>query len=398
MSTRLSFPNSVSSHVEPARSDAAGQRIAIIGAGVIGLAIGWRLAQAGCKVELFDAGLAGSGASHAAAGMLAACAEAEPGEEGLLALNRASQTLWPAFAADLEAASGMDVGLREEGTLVVALTADDAAKLRHQHAFQKSLGLPVEWLTAAEARRKEPHLATKLAGALWCPQDHQADNRQTAAALKVAALKAGAVLHEHAKVERVETRDGKARGVVVDGVLHPADTVILAAGAWSRGVSIAPAAPLPVRPIKGQMLALRMDPAAPLLTHVLWGPGTYMVPRKDGRLIIGATVEEKGFDTDLTAGGQLALLTHAWRCVPTIEELTIIEQWVGFRPGSRDDAPILGASEVEGLIHATGHHRNGILLLPVTTSSICALVLEGRTDPLIAPFGVERFAPRAAAE
>jgi glycine oxidase len=373
-------------------------RVAIIGAGVIGLAIGWRLAQAGCKVELFDAGLAGSGASHAAAGMLAACAEAEPGEEGLLALNRASQTLWPAFAADLEAASGMDVGLREEGTLVVALTADDAAKLRHQHAFQKSLGLPVEWLTAAEARRKEPHLATKLAGALWCPQDHQADNRQTAAALKVAALKAGAVLHEHAKVERVETHDGKARGVVVAGVLHAADTVILAAGAWSRGVTIAPAAPLPVRPIKGQMLALRMDPAAPLLTHVLWGPGTYMVPRKDGRLIIGATVEEKGFDTDITAGGQLALLTHAWRCVPTIEELTIIEQWVGFRPGSRDDAPILGASEVAGLIHATGHHRNGILLLPVTTSTICALVLNGQTDPLIAPFGAERFAARAAAE
>ncbi|MEP9369275.1 glycine oxidase ThiO [Xanthobacter sp. VNH20] len=398
MSTRLSSQNSVSSQSEPARGDAIGMRVAIVGAGVIGLAIGWRLAQVGCKVELFDAGLAGSGASHAAAGMLAACAEAEPGEEGLLTLNRASQTLWPAFAADLEAASGMDVGLREEGTLVVALTADDAAKLRHQHAFQKSLGLPVEWLTAAEARRKEPHLATKLAGALWCPQDHQADNRQTAAALKVAALKAGAVLHEHAKVERVETREGRATGVVVDGVLHPADRVVLAAGAWSRGVTIAPAAPLPVRPIKGQMLALRMDPAAPLLTHVLWGPGTYMVPRKDGRLIIGATVEEKGFDTDITAGGQLALLTHAWRCVPTIEELTIIEQWVGFRPGSRDDAPILGASEVAGLIYATGHHRNGILLLPVTTSTICALVLDGQTDPLIAPFGAERFAPRAAAE
>ncbi|MFG1463163.1 glycine oxidase ThiO [Xanthobacter sp. DSM 24535] len=398
MSTRLSSQDHVVSKPRQSTHDGAGTRVAIVGAGVIGLAIGWRLAQAGCKVEMFDAGIAGSGASHAAAGMLAACAEAEPGEETLLTLNRASQVLWPAFAADLEAASGINVGLREEGTLVVALTADDAAKLRHQHVFQKSLGLPVEWLTAAEARRKEPHLATKLAGALWCPQDHQADNRQVAAALKVAALAAGAVLHEHARVERVETRDGRARGVVVDGELHPADQVVLAAGAWSRGVTIAPAAPLPVRPIKGQMLALRMDPAAPLLTHVLWGPGTYMVPRKDGRLIIGATVEEKGFDTDLTAGGQLALLTHAWRCVPTIEELTILEQWVGFRPGSRDDAPILGASEVEGLIYATGHHRNGILLLPVTTSAICALMLEGRIDPLIAPFGAERFASRAAAE
>lgn len=372
--------------------------VAIAGAGVIGLAIAWRLAEAGCKVAIFDSGKAGSGASHAAAGMLAACAEAEPGEETLLDLNRESQRLWPAFAAELEAASGLEVGYKESGTLVVALTADDAAKLRHQHEFQKKLGLPVEWLTGAEARRREPHLATKLAGALWCPEDHQADNRNVAAALKVAALKAGAVLHEDAPVSRVVTEAGRVRGVMVGGALHAADVVVLAAGAWSRGVDIAPASPLPVRPIKGQMLALQMDPSAPVLSHVLWGPGTYMVPRADGRLIIGATVEEKGFDTSLTAGGQLALLTHAWRAVPTIEELPIIEQWVGFRPGSRDDAPILGPSEVNGLIFATGHHRNGILLLPVTAKVIADLILDGRLDPIAASFGAERFRTRAAAE
>ncbi len=349
-------------------------------------------------MDIFDAGKAGAGASHAAAGMLAACAEAEPGEETLLDLNRESQRQWPAFAADLERASGLSVDLRESGTLVVALNADDAAKLRHQHAFQQSLGLPVEWLTGAEARRREPHLATKLAGALWCPEDHQVDNRKVAAALLVATEKAGVRLHEHAPVERVMAGADRPRGVMVGGQLHKADIVVLAAGAWSRGVDIAPAAPLPVRPIKGQMLAVQMDPAAPVLSHVLWGPGTYMVPRKDGRLIIGATVEEKGFDTQITAGGQLALLTHAWRAVPTIEELPIIEQWVGFRPGSRDDAPILGPSELDGLIYATGHHRNGILLLPITAKVIADLVLDGRLDAHAAPFGAERFRPRAAAE
>ncbi len=388
MSESLSSPNIMKSK----------QRVAIVGGGVIGLALGWRLAEAGCSVDIFDAARAGRGASHAAAGMLAACAEAEPGEDTLLDLNRASQTLWPDFARALEAASGLPAGYRESGTLVVALTADDAAKLRHQHAYHQKLGLPVDWLTSVEARRREPHLATRMAGALWCPQDHQADNRAVSTALIAACARAGVRLHEDSPVDRVVTEGSKARGVEVAGVRHEAEVVIIAAGAWSRGIETAPARPLPVRPIKGQMLSLQMDPAAPLLTHVLWGPGIYMVPRADGRLILGATVEEKGFDTTLTAGGQLALLTHAWRCVPTIEELPILEQWVGFRPGSRDDAPILGLSDVDGLIYATGHHRNGILLLPVTVKLILDLILDGRLDPLAAPFAAGRFVPRAAAE
>ena len=399
MSASLSSSVSAMSSSGDGRAPGTRPRVAVVGAGVMGLALAWRLATAGCAVDVFDQGQSGQGASRAAAGMLAACAEAEPGEDHLLGLNRASQALWPAFAAELEQAAGFSVDLRPEGTIVLALNADDAARLRHLIAFQQGLGLPVEWLNGAEVRRREPHLATKLAGAVWCPEDHQVDNRLVAAALKVAAQAAGAVLHEQSPVQQVVTADGRARGVLVNGVRHGADVVVLAAGAWSRGVTIAPAAPLPVRPVKGQMLALQMDPAAPILNYVIWAPGTYLMPRKDGRLIVGATVEEKGFNPDLTAGGQLALLTHAWRALPTIEELSIIEQWVGFRPGSRDDAPILGASaEVEGLIFATGHHRNGILLLPVTTQAITALVLEGRTDPVIAPFAAERFRPRAAAE
>ncbi|MEP9355012.1 glycine oxidase ThiO [Xanthobacter sp. KR7-65] len=393
-------PASAGSSAGSAAAGKARPRVAIVGGGVIGLALAWRLAEACCPVDLFEAGETGRGASHAAAGMLAACAEAEPGEEGLLALNRASQILWPAFAAELERASGERVDLRTEGTLTIALTADDLAKLRHLYAFQQGLGLPVQWLTAAEVRRREPYLAPRLAGGVLSPEDHQVDNRKVAAALKIAALKAGARLHEHTPVQRVATAGARVTGVVSGDVHHGADVVVLAAGAWSRAVDITPAPPLPVRPIKGQMLALRMDPAAPILSHVLWAPGSYLVPRRDGRLIVGATTEEKGFDPDLTAGGQLALLTHAWRALPTLEELSIIEQWVGFRPGSRDDAPILGPSpEVDGLVYATGHHRNGILLLPVTTDVIADQILTGRMADVAAPFGAARFQPpRAAAE
>jgi glycine oxidase len=378
--------------------------VAIIGAGVVGLGIAWRLAARGVEVSVFDRGAAGAGATHAAAGMLAACAEAEPGEEALVALGRDSQARWPAFAAELEQASGIDVELRREGTLIIALTADDQARLFHHLEFQKKLELPLEWISAAETRRREPHLAGKLAGAVFSPEDHQVENRKLALALAAAARAAGASIYEHAPVATISSQGRRVDGVVLaDGRKHTADAVVLAAGAWSRGIaaSIADLAPQslpPVRPIKGQMLALRMDPAAPLINHVIWGPGIYLVPRRDGRLIVGATVEERGFDATLTAGGLLTLLEAAWRAVPAIEELPIDEMWVGHRPGSRDDAPILGPGPLDGLIYATGHHRNGILLAPVTADAIARLVLEGTLDPAIRPFGIERFTPAKAAE
>ena len=146
------------------------------------------------------------------------------------------------------------------------------------------------------------------------------------------------------------------------------------------------------------MLALQMNTAAPLLTHVLWAPGAYLVPRRDGRLIVGATVEEQGFDDKITAGGMLTLLEAAWRALPAVEELAVEEIWVGHRPGSRDDAPILGPGPAEGLIYATGHHRNGILLAPVTADAIARLVLDDVVEPAIKPFGLERFQPARAAE
>jgi len=356
------------------------------------LSIGWRLAQAGCTVELFERGKAGHGASWAAAGMLAAGLEAEPGEQTLLALNRESQAMWPDFAAELEQASGMSVDLRREGTLMLAVTRDDAARLKFNFDFQRSLGINVEWLNAAAARRFEPYLSPNLAAAIFSPDDHQVDNRLVATALARALARAGGVIHEDAPVEAVEMTGGRVVGLRAAGAFHAADIVVIAAGAWSRDIAgLPPAVRPPVRPVKGQMLALRMDPDAPLIRHVVWAAKAYMAPRLDGRLIVGATVEERGFDPSLTAGGMLALLEGAWRAVPGIEELPIAEQWVGFRPGSRDDAPILGDSGIEGLVHATGHHRNGILLTPVTSRAVAHYIMTGETEAAIAPFRHDRF-------
>ncbi len=374
-------------------------RVAIVGAGIVGLGIAWRLA-ARAEVAVFDRGPAGRGASHAAVGMLAACCEAEPGEEALLALCRESQARWPAFAEELGQASGIDVELRREGTLVLALTADDQAEAAHRLDFQKKLGLPLEWLSSAETRAREPHLAGKIAGAVFSPEDHQVDNRKVVAALRVAAERAGVRIHERQAVKEISIRNGCADGLVLEDAAHiAADLVVLAAGAWSRGIAgLPPDRRPPVRPVKGQMLALRMSSTAPLLHHVLWAPGAYLVPRRDGRLVVGATVEEKGFDETITAGGLLTLLEAAWRAIPAIEELPVDEIWTGHRPGSRDDAPILGRAPLENLFYATGHHRNGILLAPLTADAMAKLILDDAVDPVIRSFGLERFLPARAAE
>jgi glycine oxidase len=383
------------------RTDHSNRRpsVAIIGAGVVGLGIAWRLAGR-AAVTVFDRGKAGSGASHAAAGMLAACCEAEPGEEALIALGRESQARWPAFAEELLRTSGIDVELRREGILHLALTADDQAEIAQRLEFHRRLDLPLEWLSAAATRAREPHLAGKIAGALFSPEDHQVDNRKLVQALRVAAEAAGATICEHRPVKEIVVQGGRAKGVLLqDQTVAAADIVVLAAGAWSRGIAgLPPDGRPPVRPLKGQMLTLRMDAAAPLISHVVWAPGAYMVPRRDGRLIVGATVEEKGFDETITAGGVLALLEAAWRAVPAVEELPIEEMCVGHRPGSRDDAPILGRGPLEGLFYATGHHRNGILLAPVTADAMARLILDDMVEPAMKPFCLERFLPAHAAE
>ncbi len=329
--------------------------------------------------------------------MLAAAVETEPGEEALLGLTLESQRQWPDFARELETASGITVGYRDEGTIVVALTRDDAEQLRFTYEFQKGLGLGIEWLSGAAAREREPHLRPGIPAAVLSPSDHQVENRALVRALLLAVQRAGALVHEHCPVRQIDVGAGQVRGIVTDRGYEPADVVVLAAGAWSREIGGVPTSCTPaVRPIKGQMLALRMDPRAPLLRHVVWLPRGYLVPRLSGRLVIGATVEERGFNDSVTAGGLLALIEGAWRAVPAIEELAVDETWVGFRPGSRDDAPLLGPSSVEGLVIATGHHRNGILLTPVTAQTISQYVLTGRLPESLRPFSPERFSSPAA--
>ena len=378
-------------------SSSARPSVGIVGAGVCGLGIGWRLAAAGCRVDVFDRAEPGRAASWAAAGMLAARAEAEPGEETLLALNLASQKMWPAFAAELRAAAGIDVDYRDEGTLIVALDRDDAEALRFNYDYQRRQGLDMQWLSGSDARKREPFLSPNIGAGVYSPSDHQVDNRKLVDALLRAFRAAGGRLHAGTEIEAIDIERGRVRGLVPANAAEAKryDVVVLAAGAWSRNIAGLPD-PLrpPVRPLKGQMLAVRMDPDDPLLRHVLWAPGVYLVPRLDGRLIVGATVEEKGFEADLTAGGVLDLLRNAWEALPGISELPIVEMWVGHRPTSRDDAPILGPTPVEGLVMATGHHRNGILLAPVTADAVSHYILEGKIMPAVQPFSIARFAKK----
>lgn len=373
--------------------------VAVVGGGVAGLGVAWRLAAAGRRVAVLERGRTGRGATWAAAGMLAPAAELGFEELDLYALGRESLRRWPAFARDLEAASGVAVGYRTEGTLVVADDRDSARALRRLYAFQDKHGVPVEWLFGDEATVREPLLSPRLPAAVFSPEDHQVDNRALADALRQAAGAAGVSVREGAAVARVEPDPERPALVEADGTRTEARVVVVAAGAWSArlgGLEPPPA----VRPVKGQVLSLRMDPDRGLaLRHVVRGPDAYLVPKPDGRLVVGATSEDVGEDTAVTAGGLYRLLEGAVALVPGVEEMEIIETWAGLRPASRDHAPLLGRSPHPGVVYATGHYRHGVLLAPVTAGEVAAEVeaaLDGRaeTRPLLAPFSPCRFAER----
>lgn len=367
--------------------------IVIIGGGICGLSIGWHLARAGRAVTVLDRAEAGRGATWAAAGMLAAQIECEPGEETLLPLLLESRRLWPAFARELEDAAGMGVDLRAEGTLAVALDRDDTEGLKFTYDYHRGLGLEMKWLSGAEARAMEPGLSPRVAAGVFSPQDHQVDNRKVAEALKRAFKAAGGVLREHLGVDEILVSERRVIGVRAGSGVIEADAVVLAAGAWSRDIAGVPESLRPpVRPVKGQMVSVRMPADAPLIRHVVWGPGAYLVPRRDGTLLLGATVEEQSFDASLTAGGVYEILRRAWETLPGVYDLPVAEMWAGFRPTSRDDAPLLGPTPIEGLVMATGHHRNGILLAPVTARAIGAFLLTGRLPEEARPFQPSRFA------
>jgi len=283
--------------------------VAIVGGGVIGLSVAWRLAAAGLSVAVFERGEVGSGASLAETGMLAAATELEPGGADLLALALESQRSWPRFRDELEAQAGFDIDYRPEGTLTVAIGRDEVERLRFRHELQRRAGLDTEWLDGAAARAREPALRPSVTAGIFCPDDHQVDPRLLVPALRRAVTARGGRLIEQVPVYSLDIEGGKVNGVVTPEGLCRAQTVILANGAWAGTRELAgDALAVPVRPLKGQALALRANARTGLPTHVVWTEQVHLAPKAGGRLVLGSTVEECGFDPSVTAGAVFALL------------------------------------------------------------------------------------------
>ncbi|WP_369356321.1 glycine oxidase ThiO [Streptomyces sp. cg2] len=375
--------------------------VLVVGGGIIGLVTAWRAAGRGLRVAVADPA-PGGGAAQVAAGMLAAVTELHYGEETLLGLNLASAQRYPEFTRELEAASGQRIGYRRSGTLQVALDADDRAHLRELHTLQVRCGLDSQWLTGRECRRLEPMLAPGVRGGLRVDGDHQVDPRRLAGALLAACERTGVVFHR-TRAERLTTAGGRASGVeLADGTRLSAGQVVLAGGSLSGRLEGVPEAVRPpVRPVKGQVLRLRLpDPppgGPPFLSRtvraVVRGNPVYLVPRESGELVLGATTEELGWDTTVTAGGVYELLRDAHELVPGLTELPLTESLAGLRPGSPDNAPLLGPTALPGLHLATGHFRNGVLLTPVTGDVMAELLSTGTVPEAARPFSPARFSP-----
>jgi glycine oxidase len=362
--------------------------VIVVGGGVIGLSAAWRMAQRDLRVVVVERGEPGHGTSSVAAGMLAPIAEADPAEEALLHLGIDSARAYPGFVSELEALTGMDAGYLRSGTLLAARDRDEAEALDHELAIRRRLGLEVSRLRPSQARELEPALAPTLTAALEFADDHVIDPRLLCAALAEAVRRSGGELRSRAEVAAVEMEDGVVLG---DGERLSAPRIVVAAGVWSGSIAgITGEAQVPIRPVKGQIVRCH-DPAGPgLLTRVLRMPTAYVVPRGDGRYVVGATMEERGFDTTVTAGALFELLRDAGELLPGLSELVIDELSAGLRPGTADNAPIIGPGAIDGLFWATGHYRHGILLAPVTADLITAAVADGAAVP--DEFSAARFA------
>jgi glycine oxidase len=348
-------------------------KVGIVGGGIVGLSVAWELARRGEQVTVYDADPT-RGAGLVAAGMLAPTAEAGFGEEALQHLMLESMRRWPGFAAELSAATGLPLGYRTDGTLLVALTDDDLAEVRRLVDYYRRAGTPIEALGGRQLRELEPMLSPRVRGGARAAGDHQVDPRLLLAALRSPGLP---VRHE-----RLDVAD----------LSNLRDDVIIVA----NGCGLAAATGLPVRPVKGQLLRLRGP--EPLITHVVRGVAlgrhVYLVPRADGELVVGASEEERGADTTVTAGGVLDLLRPAADLLPGVAELVLAETLAGLRPGTPDNAPIIG--RLEGHPHgnvyvAGGHYRHGVLLAPVTAHVVADLVTRGSTDVDIEAYAVRRF-------
>ena len=370
---------------EPTRG---GWDVAVIGGGIVGLAAARALARRGAAVVLLERDQPGRGATWAAGGMLSPLPEA--GDPAFLTLATASLDLFPAFVAGLEAESGRAVDYRRSGKLHVAFGSGDSGHLEALVTSPHAAAFGVRPVAAAAARRMEPALSPALTGAVLVERDHHVDPRALGSAAAAAAAVAGVEMRAAASVQGVAVRQGRVRGVrLADGKLLAADAVVVAAGSWSGALRGLPR-PLPVFPVRGEMVALRGP--GPLLERVVSTPRCYLIPRSDGRLLVGATEAEVGYAPGPTAAGVAALLEAALAALPACAALPVAETWCGYRPGTPDHLPFLGEDpEARGLIYATGHYRNGILLAPVSADVVAAL-LAGEPPPVaLAAFRPERF-------
>ncbi|HEX5526880.1 MAG TPA: glycine oxidase ThiO [Solirubrobacterales bacterium] len=358
--------------------------VLVVGGGVIGLSCAWRLAQRGARVAVLERGEPGGGATRVAAGMLAPVGELSFGEPELLELTLAAARLYPGFVAEVEAASGESTAYERLGALHVALDRDEAAQLRRVHDLQRSLALEAEWLAPRRCRDLEPGLTPSFHGGVLAAGEAAIDPRALSRALAAALRAAGGELWTGAEVMEGVFDGERLAGVrVAGGEELRAETVVLAAGAWSGRAQWLPEHARPaVRPVKGQVLELRRRDGEPPARHILASERVYLVPRPDGRLIVGATVEEMGFDTAVTAGGVHELLREAYRLLPDVAEMELIDTIAGLRPGTPSNLPIVAPGAIDGLVLATGHYRNGILLAPLAAQTVADILAPNRRSSL----------------
>ena len=380
-------------------SEKRGFDLVVVGGGVIGLSCAWRLARRGARVAVLERGEPGQGATRVAAGMLAPVGELTFGEPELLELTLAAARLYPEFVAELEAATGIATGYERMGALHVALDRDEAAQLRRVHDLQRSLDLEAEWLPPRRCRELEPGLTPSFHGGVLAADEAAVDPRALTRALLAACAAAGVEVHGGTEVvdgifegerlvgvraasRRSDTQEVQDRRL--DAEVR-AGTVLLATGAWSGTAEWLPeAARPPVRPVKGQVVELRGRRGEPVARHILASERVYLVPRADGRLVVGATVEEMGFDTAVTAGGVHELLREAYRLLPEVAEMEWVGATAGLRPGTPDNLPLVGPGAVDGLLLATGHYRNGILMAPLAAQTVAELLAPNWRSSFVA--------------
>jgi glycine oxidase len=360
-------------------------RVVVVGGGVIGLSCAWQLARAGHEVTVVDPDPGRQGAGWVAAGMLAPVTEVEFGEHALTELLLEGAQEWKGFATNLEEATGHDIGYDETGTLTIAVDSSDRASLDSLLAYQHTLGCVAHRRSASECRALVPALATTLRGGIEVPGDHHVDNRALLAAL-VAAGRDGGVTFTRDTVTEVTPGPGAS---LAEGGRLDSDTILLAAGVGTPSIAGLAQAGLPViRPVKGHILRLGPRAGAPVLSRtvraLVHGRSIYLVPRPDHSLVVGATVEEQGFDTTVQAGAVQQLLSHAREAVPGVDEMALLEARAGLRPSTADNRPCLGWTRLPGVAVASGHYRNGILLAPLTALSVVALLARQPTSPAVA--------------